>query len=217
MNESKSTTPPASAPNDKVEGAASAPSSSHGPAAPPVDPLKELSKPKRGRRPKEPSLFELLDKAMAEGDVGRVLELCEPFDQRRFFGQCMRKAMDVLAQKDPAKLIEFLYRRILVFQGMQLIRSQILADDSIRNYELRNKNIGVPADVVKDLLPRVSMLQHEVQGTAQALARTQHTMNLATGGTKIDQKNLAKVISIFEKQVAGAEASEPVQASEAVG
>lgn len=184
----------------------------------PSDPLADLLKTRRGRKPKEPCWRDQLNTATMAGDICAVVELCDPIEKRPMLMPCLRQAMDIVAKKNPAQLVEFLYKRILVFQGMQLIRSQIQADDGIRSYESAARNVGVPDDVARDLLPRVAVLQTEIQSTAQALARTMHTMTLADGGTKLDQKNLAKVISIFEKHAAGSvETPVPSPINEAIG
>jgi len=218
MTETKPTPPITPAPELNGKRAASETTQKSATVKPTVDPLDELMKPRRGRKPKEPCWRDQLNTATMEGDVCAVVELCDPIEKRPMLMPCLRQAMDIVAKKNPAQLVEFLYKRILVFQGMQLIRSQIQADDGIRSYESAAKNVGVPDDVARDLLPRVAVLQTEIQSTAQALARTMHTLTLADGGTKLDQKNLAKVISIFEKHAPGSvETPEHTPPSEATG
>lgn len=217
MSDTKPTPPITPAPETNGKRAVSTTAPKCAAAKPAVDPLDELMKPRRGRKPKEPCWRDQLNTATMTGDVCAVIELCDPIEKRPMLMPCLRQAMEIVAKKNPAQLVEFLYKRILVFQGMQLIRSQIVADDGIRGYETSTKNVGVPDDVATVLLPRVSMLQSEIQGTAQALARTLHTMNLADGGTKLDQKNLAKVISIFEKHAGNSDKSASAPPSEALG
>jgi hypothetical protein len=90
-----------------------------------------------------------------------------------------RTAMETLAADEPKKLIEFLFSKMLVFQGALLLRAQRHVDDLIQQDDKKYRVGDLPSAVADVWLPRVAKIQSEVRETSRTFAAVLHTLALA--------------------------------------
>jgi hypothetical protein len=141
-----------------------------------------------------------MNRLVQEGDLGKLMEelagdlraplpeerVWVPEDRYRKAMSWLKAGMETAAQRDPEKFVSFIGSKILVFNSLLLLRSQMAAMDLIRFYDrdAAGLNGDLPKEVTDQWLPRITALQHAVEASAQVFAKVKHTAKIGAGDEK---------------------------------
>ena len=148
---------------------------------------------------------QLIAAAAKRGDVDGIFdvlnqELPPTSDYAKAMDE-LRKMLERAGKKNPEKLVELLFGRMLAFQGFLLIRVQRFIDEGIKNHDRRCPNQGdIPDKIVEVWMPRLSRIQHEVRETTRIYATVRHALLLANEGTKKTRPKSVNVVRMAALQ-----------------
>ena len=110
-----------------------------------------------------------------------------------------KSAMEALAAEDPSRLIEFLFSKMLVFQGALLMRAQRHVDELIQVDDKKYRAGDLPASVADVWLPRIAKIQSEIRDTSRTFGAVRHTLALAESGSAENRKPPSPVLRLVTK------------------
>ena len=139
------------------------------------------------RENQKPTRFNLMLEAAERGDIEAVFKIAEagpcPMADEPDAMKALRVALDKLSE-NPSELVETLFTRMLVLQGVLMIRCQRHIERAIADSDQRYGASDLPHDICDVWMPRLSRLQVEVRETSKAMASVRHTMHLSQHGPK---------------------------------
>ena len=130
------------------------------------------------------------ERAAKRGDLDKIFELAaeSPFIEFPFVLQHGSQAIEQLAKKDPALLVETMLRRILTLQGKLLVRVEANIANGLKAHDRHNPHGDVPPAIANEWLPRLGRLQMEIREMAKAYASVKHTLTL----TQLEARRTAR-------------------------
>lgn len=172
------------------------------------------SEPKKKRAKKKRPVFKSLGERMIEaaraGDPDRVFKEFESstFGREEHWAQyqkLLRTAMEKGGDQDPEITIRFLMNRVLVFDGMLLLRAQSHVSHILERCDRScPENMGeIPRELADEWLPRVAKLEDAVKTTCRMYSQTIHVMELAQAKAR-ESKNVIAFEPPPEKGAGGA-------------
>ena len=154
------------------------------------------SKSTKEQPPPPKSLAARMAEAALAGDPEQVVREYQTaiHDCEYYFPDFLRElrtAMQTATSHSPEATIKFLMNRILIFDGLLLVRAQNCVEKGLQRLDrsMPQSTGEIPEDIANIWLPRVAKLEDSVKSTCRLYSQIMHVLELAQA-KGIESKNL---------------------------